>query len=100
MLRYCEKIGRDVIVLPFTNDRTYKLVEPDKRHPTLYAKGVYVAQRMGFDVYASRLVVHAPIGTDYFVRQGIDLTDDDAVNGAAAKIIVEPLPRRDKGYYK
>lgn len=99
ILRYCRKIKRDVVVLPFTNDRTYKLVEPDKKQPTLYAKGVYVAQRMGLDVYASRLVVHAPLGLADFERQGADL-NNDTVNETAMKVIVQPLPGRDKGYYR
>lgn len=104
IVRYCQKIGRDVSVLPFTNDRTYRLVEPDTQNPTLYAKGVYIAQRLGIDVYASRLVVHVPLGTKDIERIVGDLKKDDAVNEAVneavMKIIVGPLPRHDKGYYR
>lgn len=106
LLRHCQKIKREVVVLPFTNVRTYKLTEPDTRHPTLYAKGVYVAQRLGFDTHASGLVAHSPLEIKDFERRGIDFKSppsaefDDAVNEAVMRIIVQPLPRGDKGYYK
>lgn len=100
ILNYADKIGRDVVVLPFTNYKTYRLIEVDKSRPTLYAKGIYVAKHLGIEAYTSSVIVHPVIGLDDFKNRGVDLECEDEVNNAAMRIIVSPLSKSDKGYYQ
>lgn len=100
IVKRLKRVGREVAVLPISNVRSYRLIPEKRRGPTALDIGLYGLRKVGFDVHASSVVVQEPITFKDFDTAGIDLNDSEAVNRAIFEIIVDPLPKNDRGDYK
>lgn len=104
IVRSAERVGREVILLPFANNSTYRIVEPRTTNPHLRAKVEIAKHKLTKGKLKPTKLAEVRYGRPYTLtemkRDGVNLDSNVEVNAFAMLRVAREKPVLERGYYR